>query len=377
MKSAAREADRTAARLAQAGLDLMRDTRQAYADVVLARERVRVAGESVKLRGRVAELAEKRLKAGDISPQEAATARIDALQAGQDATRVGYDVPVLEERLRNSIGVGPLRGPLPLDPSPPPPCREFDVDALAREATATRPDALAAAEAVAAAEARLKFARLGWVRLLGIADATSGRSGHVLGPGVRFTVPLFNRNQGGVARAEAELERAVRNQKTVANQIILEVRRSYAQYRQACAELDVLLTKVRPEVEAAIRRAQAAYQEGNVPIFIVLATTQQLLDNYLREAVLHGDLRRFLAELERGVGRRLSSPELRVPSEEGRRESRPPSGPAAAKIDIPPAVPANGEGPQLPPQPAPADPSQLDTHDSQLTPVWTPARAKP
>lgn len=306
--AAAKEADRTAARLTQGGLDLMRDVRQAYADVVLAKERVRVAGEAVKLRGRIAELAQKRLKAGDISPQEAATARIDSLQAEQDATRIGYDVPVLGERLRNLMGIGPLRGPLPLEPSTPPACREFDVDALTQEAMAARPDAIAAVEAVAAAEARLKFAKIGWVRLLGIADATSGRrNGNEFGPALRFTVPLFNRNQGGIARAEAELERAVRNQQTIAYQIILDVQRSYLQYRQACAELEVLLTKVRPEVEEAIRRAQASYEEGDVPIFIVLATTQQLLDNYLREAVLHGDLRRFLAELERGVGRRLNT----------------------------------------------------------------------
>jgi outer membrane protein, heavy metal efflux system len=36
VKAAAREADRTAERLAQAGLDLMRDTRQAFADVARA-----------------------------------------------------------------------------------------------------------------------------------------------------------------------------------------------------------------------------------------------------------------------------------------------------------------------------------------------------
>ncbi len=306
VQSAVKEAERTAARLAQAGLDLMRDVRQAYADVVLAKERVRVAGESVKLRGRIAELAEKRFKAGEISEQEAATARIDALQAEQDATRVAFDVPVLEERLRNLMGMGPYRGPLTLDPSPAPTRRDYDANALAQEAMAGRPDALAAAEAVAAAQARLRFAKLGWVRLLGIADATSGKESHVFGPGLRFTVPLFNRNQGGIARAEAELERAERNQQTVAYQIILDVRRSDLQYRQARVELDVLLGKVRPEVEGNVRRAQAAYQEGNVPIFVVLESTRQLLDNYLREAVLHGDLRRFMAELERSVGKRIT-----------------------------------------------------------------------
>ncbi len=305
VRAAAKEADRVGQRLAQAGLDLMRDVRQAYADVVLAKERVRIAGDAVKLRGRTAELAEKRLTAGDISPQEAATAKIDALTAEQDAARIGYDVPVQEERLRNLLGVGPLRGPLPLDPSPPPACQTFDADALTHDAMGNRPDALAAAEAVAAAEVRLRFAKLGWVRLLGIADATSGTNGHQFGPGLRFTVPLFNRNQGGIARAEADLERAVRNQKTVAYQIILDVQRASLQFQQTCAELEILRTKVRPEVETAIRRAQAAYQEGNVTIFIVLETTRQLLDNYLREAQLHGDLRRFRAELERSVGKRL------------------------------------------------------------------------
>lgn len=305
VRSAAREADRTAARLSQAGLDLMRDVRQAYADLLLAEERVRIAGESMALRGRIADLAGKRFKAGDASQQEAATAKIDALQAEQDAARIAYDVPILEERLRNLMGIGSLRDSLKLDPPPLPECRAIDVEVLEQEALSSRPDALASAEAVSAAEARLNFAKIGWVRVFGIADATSGKDSHVLGPGLRLTVPLFHWNQGGMTRAEAELEKAIRNQKTVEQQIILDVQRAYYQYQQACAELDVLHTKVQPEVEGAVRRAQGAYEEGNVPIFIVLETTRQLLDNYLREAQLHGDLRRFWAELERSVGRCL------------------------------------------------------------------------
>jgi cobalt-zinc-cadmium efflux system outer membrane protein len=316
MKVAAREADRTADRLTQAGLDLMRDVRQGYADVVLAKERVRVAEEGVKLRGRVAELAAKRLKAGDISPQEAATAQIDALQAQQDLTRIRYEVPIAEERLRNLMGISPMREPLRLDPSPPPACREFDVDGLMDEAKTNRPDALAAAEAVAAADNRLRFARLGWVRFLGIGDATSGRrTGHEFGPALRFTVPLFNWNQGGIARAEAELEQASRNQTTVQYQIILDVQQAYLQYQQACAELSVVTNKVRPEVETQITRSQRAYEEGNVPIFIVLEATRQLLDTELRQAQLQAELRRVWAQLERSVGRRLvpSTPPVVLP----------------------------------------------------------------
>ena len=305
VRNASHEADRTAERLTQAGLDLMRDVRQAYADVLLSSERIRIAGEAVKLRGRIAELAEKRLKAGDISSQEAATARIDALQAEQDAIRIVFDRSVAEERLRNVMGIGKVRVSLKLDPPSTPACRTFDAKALAHDAMESRPDALATVLATEAAEDRLRFAQLGWVRLLGIGDATSGRNGHQFGPGLRFTVPLFNRNQGGIARAEAELEKAIRNQQTVADQITLDVHRAHLQYSQACAELEFLRTKVRPEVEAAIRRSQAGYQEGNVTIFIVLESTRQLLDSYLREVQLQADLRRSWAELERSVGNRL------------------------------------------------------------------------
>jgi len=306
VKAAARDADRAGERLTQAGLDLIRDVRVAYADVVLARDRQRVAAEALKLRGEIAEFAAKRLRAGDFSEQEATTSKIDALIAQQDAVRVGYDIPVAEERLRNVLGLGLLRGPLTLDPSPVPGRQTLDVDRLTLDALATRPDALAAASLVQAAQARVQFNKVAWVRLLGLGDATSGRVlGHEFSPAFRVTLPLFNVGQGGTARAEAELQRAQRNQQTVANQIILDVQRANLLFQQAAAEHDFVLNTVRPEVETAIRLAQAAYRVGGATYLIVLEVSRQLLDNYLREATLQADLRRTWAELERSVGRKL------------------------------------------------------------------------
>lgn len=309
IQAAAGEAARVCERLAQAALDLIRDVRQAYADVLLAKGRLRVAAEAVRIRGEIARFAAARLKLGDISAQEAATARIDALQAQQDATRAGYDVSIAEERLRNLLAIGADRAPLQLDDTPPPTRPEVDIEALTKEAVATRPDALAATQNAAAAAERLRLQRLGWVRVLGILDATSGRaSGHEFSPAVRVTLPIFNWNQGAIARAEAELERAERQRTTVHNQILFDVHQAHFRYAQARAELDILETKVRPEVDAAIRRAEAAYREGDTPYVVILQTTQQLLTALLRREVLHADLRRAWADLERGVGRRLHTP---------------------------------------------------------------------
>lgn len=307
--SARFENDRACQRLVQNGLDLIRDVRQAYADLLLAHERLRVAGEGLRLRSRIAELAAARLKAGDISVLESATATIDAQQAEQALVRTRYDVALAEERLRNLLGIGLCRQPLVLAATRATPRVDADAQALTAEALATRPDASAAHAAIEAATERLRLSRLSWFRFLGIIDANGrGLKGHEMGPGFRVTIPLFNWGQGGIARAEAELERAQRQWQTLHDLIVLEVNRALIQYQQARSELEYLEAKIYPELEGAVTRADRAFKEGNTTYLLALEATRQLLDSHMRAAQLHADLRRAWAELERSVGRRLHAP---------------------------------------------------------------------
>jgi outer membrane protein, heavy metal efflux system len=308
VKAAAAENERAAARLTQLALDLIRDTRLAYSDLHLARDRVKVAERALAVRERILELAELRLKDGVATPFEVSTARIDALRAAQDLVPVRQEVTVAGERLRNFTGLSGFTFPLVPDDAPFDPRLEFPVEELVAEAVATRPDAVAAEHAARAAAERLRVARIGWIRLLGIGDATSGlKRDHEFGPGLRMTVPIFNHGQGLIARADAELEQLERRRQTVQNQIVMDVRTAHARYLQARTELDFLRGKTRPEVEVALRRAEAAYKEGNTTYLIVLETNRQLIDTYAREAQLSADLRRAWAELERAVGRRLTA----------------------------------------------------------------------
>lgn len=306
IRAAERDAARTCDRLEQAALDLIRDARQAFADVLLAGERARVAQAAVELRRRISAQAEARFQAGEATPQETASARVDLLLAEQDAARAAREIPIAEERLRHVMGIGDLRDELTLDARLPPLALVLDVESLLAEATTMRPDAQAAAWAASGARERLDLARKGWIRFLGLADATSGRrKGHELGPAFRVTLPLFNRNEGAIARADAELLRAQRQQHTVHNQIVLDVRRSHAQFEQARKELEFVRDSVQPEVSRAIQRVETAFRDGDTTYLVVLQTTRQLLDTQLREAQLQADLRRAWAELERSVGRHL------------------------------------------------------------------------
>ncbi|MGC4007456.1 MAG: TolC family protein [Pirellulales bacterium] len=302
--AAEREYDRVCQRLTQTGIDLIRDTRQAYADVLLAHGRLRVANDAVSIRSYVARIAKTRLDAGDISPQESSTALIDASRRSRSA-RIAFDIGIAEERLRNLMGVSADRTQLRLIHDRRAYPQSLDVEILATDATNSRPDALAASQFSAAAAERLRLSKIGWVRFLGVLDATSGANGHEFGPAVRMTLPVFNWNQGGIARAEAELEKAERQRQTVNNQILMDVHQAHLRFTQGQAELKVLVERVRPQVEQAIRQSENAYKEGNTPYVVVLQTTQQLIDSRNREVQLHTDLRRAWAELERSVGRHL------------------------------------------------------------------------
>jgi cobalt-zinc-cadmium efflux system outer membrane protein len=185
------------------------------------------------------------------------------------------------------------------------PCAPECAEPLIELAVRTRPDVLAAEQAIVAARARVCLAEVGWVRLLGLLDATSGTESHVPGPAFRITVPILNQNEGNIARAKAELERAERNKRTVQNQVVLDVRQAHLRYTQARHELDYLLGQVRPALRAAIDRAERAYRGGGTSYLIVLETSRQLIDTYDREATLRADLRRAWADLERSVGQHL------------------------------------------------------------------------
>jgi cobalt-zinc-cadmium efflux system outer membrane protein len=307
VKATRAENERAAARLTQLALDLIRDTRQAHSDLRLAVDRVKVGEQAVAIRRRIAELAEARLKAGDASELEASTARIDLLRAQQDLIGIRQDVVVAQERLRNLTGLSGFAFPIRALDEPFAGHTETPVDDLVAEAVGSRPDLAAADRAAEAAAERLRIAQLGWVRFLGLLDATSGRNtGHEFGPALRMTVPIFNWNQGGIARAEAEHDQLVRRGQTVHDLIVQDVRTAHARFTQAEEQLDFLRRKTRPEVEAVLKRAEAAYKVGNVTYLLVLEANRQLIDTYLREAQLQADLRRFWAELERAVGRRLA-----------------------------------------------------------------------
>ncbi|MDA2925571.1 TolC family protein [Acidobacteria bacterium AH-259-L09] len=202
-----------AQRLVQNGLDVVHDVRQAYWTYFLSREEARLTDRIATLAEEVTELTERRLRAGDISELQVHLVRLEALSARDQAEQRELEVPSAWERLRLLTGLPVSTFISPISPTSDPVLLQGPTQStgeLLQMATSSRPDLRAAELSVEAAGQRLGWERsrtFAFVAPL-LSSKGVGELGIKTGPGVTAEIPVFNRNQGKISRAEAELKQA-------------------------------------------------------------------------------------------------------------------------------------------------------------------------
>ncbi len=323
------EQERVGESLVSRALDLVRDTRLAYADYASRERRASVAAEATRERGEIVTIVNARFRAGDISELETSGARLDARLAEEQTTRFAHDVVIARDRLRALLGVAnsepgfeiilsPATEPAGVDQSVSLKTRATTpaasvasdqsetLNGLIEQALDARPELKAAQLAIEAAGQRAKWERSRILAVSAIAkEYGRGADGFEQGPGAQIELPIFNRNKGGISRAEAEIERAAKQLIAARQRVVAEVREAYMQLTQARESSDLWRARLLPPLEDDIRSAERAYKAGDASYLFVLETTRRLTDARLREAELQAATARALIALERSVGRRL------------------------------------------------------------------------
>jgi len=301
---AGKRLERAGKLLVQRGLDLVRDARVAHSELLLAAEKLRLAREAADLAERVARVADDRVRAGDAGEIEGSTARMDALLFREEAHRLDGELELARERLRATLTL-PFELDLAAVESAPPPAVPAE-DLLIVDALLSRPDLRAARLAVEGAEERLHLAKLEILQVAGILDANENRGGNLqVGPGTELKLPVFDQNQGIIARAEAELERSALEERALSEKVLSEVREARIRWQAASDEEVRWTDRILPELEDLVRRAEIAFAAGDVSIVLVLESTSSLVRGRARSVEASARLRRARADLERNVGRRI------------------------------------------------------------------------
>ncbi len=300
------DAQSLAENLIENGLGIIRDVQMTYADLWLSQKKYELVMEDTQLQIQIAELARARLTAGDISGVMADTAYVDSLQATGNMKRLSKETDILRQRLNTLLGLSSDDVTYDTETIDISEKSAVSIDKLLETALAARPDLRAAELAIEAAGERLGWEKSKIYNFIAIIDAKDeGEDSLTVGPGFELNIPIFNQNQGQIARAQADLEQAARQYEVVRQNIIFQVRQAYTEYVSAHEEFELWNNNIIPSLEQTVERTRKSFEAGEVSILLVLEARQTLVEARMRRTELAANLRRTAAKLNYCIGKKM------------------------------------------------------------------------
>lgn len=305
---------------ADARRTLIFNVRQAFLGALLAKANRALARENLSSFQKVIDLNRMRFEKGALSGADFLKIQLQMLQFQTDFEDATLALGTAKATLRGLLGGSGLE-------------KEFDVEGdlraipfekglaeLRELALASRPDLQSAETAVAKAASDFRLARAN-----GYPDPTIGASllhtgneiggpswfepfypkgatSNAMGVGVSFPIPLFNRNQGEIARARSEERRARWLAQAARNQVVQDVETAYVSFQSSRERVRLYEETYLLQAKQARDSAEFAYQKGATSIldFLDAERTYRATELAYRKE-LAGYLT-SLAQLESAVG---------------------------------------------------------------------------
>ncbi|MDH3504232.1 MAG: TolC family protein [Nitrospirota bacterium] len=283
-----------------------------YFQVQLASRRLDLAKDNQERFHRILTIGELRFKKGFIAEVDLIRLRLQAVDFGAQVIRFSQEVQTALNDLRLLLALPPttdlaLTSDLVYTRVTP------DIDRLRTEALDKRPDLQARRFVLSQQQANLKLAKS-----LRVPDPIVGGSFTVQGPqggsnqqlyGLTLEVPLpvFDRNQGGIAQAEIAMQVAQVDLHKTTLEVQNDIEVTYRNLTQSQQLVEAYQAGVLDDARITFSILEKAYQKGGVTLLDVLdaaRTSQTILQNYL-EALFEYQRNLFL--LERAAGQDVTT----------------------------------------------------------------------
>ena len=278
------------AQLADTVRKLRLDVTLASIDVLEAKAKLTLARQNLESLQRLVDLNQRRLTSGALAPLEVTRSRVAMLQYRSSEKAAELNVTQTRLKLHTLVGRRASDPLIDVDEplGTPPATLPVDLDTLLAAARTSRPDVLALRrdQARTQADMRLQVAQ-------GRVDYTIGSeyrrqqgvngTGNSVGFFVSVPLPVFNRNQGEIARADAEHNKADKSlaalETTVAGEVA-SAAQEFESARQILADMERDLVKLAADARAG---TVYVYQAGATSLLDVLdaqRTFNDTMDSY-------------------------------------------------------------------------------------------------
>lgn len=245
--------------------DLLAQVRGGYFAVLVAQERARVARIFANLTDEVYQVYVEQVKGGQVAPYEPLELRVLGVQARGTLVEANNRYLTAWRQLAATLGV-PVMVPTEVAGNAAMPQPAYDLDRVLAQVLRTHTDVGSAANGVEKARFELRLAEITPVPDMGIhfaalRDYTTPPRGHSFSATAGFAVPLFDRNQGAIRQARANLARAVAEIERVQNDLSARVAEAFERYANSRTLLEYYRDSILPDQVRAYRSLLERYQQ--------------------------------------------------------------------------------------------------------------------
>ncbi len=271
-EAALREADQATLALLAARYSRLGAVRQAYYEALALQRRAGILDDVLRLAEESLGVSEKLLKAGQASRLDLVQLEVERerFRAEREATR--REIPAAFRRLAAAVGVpalpeGRLAGSI--DEAAPP----YDLEAARVFVGQSHPDVLSARKGVDRAQALLARAAAEPVPNVtvqaGFTRQSQNRSSDWM-LGVSLPVPVWNRNQGGILAAKAQVGEAIQAVGRAENEVVERVAQAFGTYASARRRAELYRTSLLPRARESYELSLKGYKAGSFDYLRVL-----------------------------------------------------------------------------------------------------------
>ena len=295
--------------------EIVFSVREAFTDLVREQAQLELVKDIKSHYDETTRLARSRVRAGEISEAEGQKIELEGLKYENALIDAQMELDLARQRLAVLLGFvstsqlpGTATGADTGAPRNPP-----ELDPLLARALRERPDMLAARKGRELAEAQIEVARregypdpsLG-LMYTHSEFTVSGDNANALAVTLGFPLPLFDRNQAGVARSRLEEKRnendLLRAELLVRHDVADAVRR----VGRSAAVLDVYESGgMLARADNALRVAEASYKAGSISLLELLEAQRTFTETRMQYLEAQDDYRKALAAVSHSVGEKL------------------------------------------------------------------------
>jgi cobalt-zinc-cadmium efflux system outer membrane protein len=283
IRAAASEVPRAEWESRETEREVVAETTRAFSNLLLAQERVGLAREALTLSTGLRDTARKLVDAGDVPEIDLLRAEVEVRRA---LNRVRQEEAAGQAAVRNlALLVGApadatllATGPLLLEPVP------GTLEDLSTRARSNRPDLRAADAAIESARAALALIEADRFVPSVTLSASYGEAldfdsrTRLALFGVSLPLPLWNRREGDLEAARAEIAKQQAERERVLARIDKEVATAFRQFASARQVVEEYVTQILPAQEQNVGLVEQGYRGGQLRLTEALLAQRDLID---------------------------------------------------------------------------------------------------